>query len=78
MRERMEDEMEESKGGGHRGRMRDQALIISRLLDERRCVTIAEVAEAIEASEATARRWIDCFSTRLPLRIERGVVVREE
>ncbi len=62
---------------GHRGRMRDHAVILYKLLKENKRISIARVAEELGTSEITARRWIDSFSCVLPIRLERGVVIIE-
>jgi hypothetical protein len=31
--------------------------------------------EELDCSENTARRWINCFSARLDIRVERGIVL---
>ena len=63
---------------GHRGRMRDHAVILYKLLMEHRRLSIGRIAEELGTSEITARRWIDCFSCVMPLRLERGVVIVEQ
>lgn len=63
---------------GHRGRMRDHAVIVLRLLTQHERITIGRIASEIGASELTARRWVDSFSCVLPLRLERGTVILEE
>ncbi len=62
---------------GHRGRMRDHAVILYKLLTENRRLSIVRIAEELGTSKITARRWVDCFSCVLPLRIERGVVIND-
>jgi predicted DNA-binding transcriptional regulator YafY len=63
---------------GHRERMRDHAVLIQKLLQENRRISLARIAEEIGASEITVRRWIDCFSCVMPLRLERGIVIVEK
>lgn len=63
---------------GHRGRMRDHAIILYRLLREHRRISIGRIAEEMETSEPTARRWIDSFSCILPIRMENGIVIVDE
>ena len=60
---------------GHRGRMRDHAVMVHRLLSGNRCISLARIAEELGVSEPTARRWVDAFSSVMPLRLERGVVI---
>jgi hypothetical protein len=64
--------------GGHRGRMRDHAVMVLMLLQEHRSISISRIAEELGASELTARRWVDCFSDVMPLRLERGIVIVDE
>ena len=64
-------------GVGCRGRMRDHAVIVHRLLTEHRRISLARIAEELDSSELTARRWVDSFSSIIPLRLERGVVVTD-
>lgn len=64
--------------GGHRGRMRDHAVMVLMLLQEHRSISISRIAEEIGASELTARRWVDSFSDVMPLRLERGIVIVDE
>ncbi len=63
---------------GHRGRMRDHAVLVQKLLREHKRISVARIAEELGASEPTARRWIDSFSCVMPIRLERGVVIVEE
>lgn len=62
---------------GHRGRMRDHAVLLSKLLREHRRISIGRIAEELGTSELTARRWIDAFSCIMPIRLERGIVIIE-
>lgn len=63
---------------GHRGRMRDHAVIVLRLLTEHERIPLRRIASEIGASELTARRWVDSFSCVFPLRLEKGTVIVEE
>jgi len=63
---------------GHRGRMRDHAVILQRLLKEHKRISLARIAEELGASELTARRWIDSFSCVMPIRLEKGIVIVED
>lgn len=62
---------------GHRQRMRDHAVIVHRLLKTHRRISLERVAEELGASTLTARRWIDSFSSIMPIRLERGIVIVE-
>jgi predicted DNA-binding transcriptional regulator YafY len=62
---------------GHRGRMRDHAVIVLRLLTQHKRITLRRIASEIEASELTARRWVDSFSCVMPIRLEKGTVIVE-
>lgn len=62
---------------GHRGRMRDHAVIVLRLLTQHERISLRRIAEEIGASELTARRWVDSYSCVLPIRLERGLVITE-
>ena len=63
---------------GHRGRMRDHAIILYKLLKEHKRLSLGRIAEELGTSELTARRWIDSFSCVMPIRLEQGVVIIEE
>ncbi len=63
---------------GHRGRMRDHAVILQKLLREHRRISIARIAEELGTSELTARRWVDSFSCVMPIRLDRGIVIVEQ
>lgn len=63
---------------GHRGRMRDHAVVLHKLLTEHRRISIARIAEELGVSQLTARRWIDSFSCTMPLRLVKGVVFIEK
>ncbi len=60
---------------GHRGRMRDHAVILYKLLREYRRISIGRIAEEMEISEPTARRWVNSFSCVFPIRMENGIVI---
>jgi len=62
---------------GHRGRMRDHAVIILRLLTQNERISLRRIAAEIDASELTARRWVDSFSCVMPIRLEKGSVIVE-
>jgi hypothetical protein len=63
---------------GHRGRMRDHAVIVQKLLKENRRISIARIAEELGSSELTARRWVNSFGSVMPIRLESGIVIVEE
>ncbi|MHC1727881.1 MAG: hypothetical protein AB9866_18075 [Syntrophobacteraceae bacterium] len=60
---------------GHRSRMRDHAVLIHKLLSEHRRISLVRIAEELETTVDTARRWVDSFSCIMPIRLERGVVI---
>ncbi len=62
---------------GHRGRMRDHAAILYTLLREHKTISLERIALEMGTSELTARRWIDSFSSVMPIRLERGVVITD-
>lgn len=62
---------------GHRGRMRDHAVMVYWLLTRNRRISLSRIAEELGTSELTARRWIDSFSCVMPLRLKRGMVFVE-
>ncbi|MEN6441667.1 MAG: helix-turn-helix domain-containing protein [Syntrophobacter sp.] len=55
--------------------MRDHAVILYKLLREYRRISIGRIAEEMEISEPTARRWVDSFSCVFPIRMESGIVI---
>ncbi len=63
---------------GHRGRMRDHAVILQRLLCENKRISLARIALELGASQLTARRWVDSFSCVMPIRLEKGIVIVED
>ncbi len=67
-----------ANGVGHRGRMSDQAVQMAKLLEEHHEISLRRIATELEVSERTARWLIDSFSDRVPLRLERGIVVIEK
>jgi hypothetical protein len=72
MRDKRRDTMHKP---GHRGRMRDHAVILLRLLDEHKRISLVRIAEELGSSEQTARRWVDSYSCVLPIRMEKGIVI---
>ena len=62
-------------GGGWRSRMRDTAVKCLTLLIGRREMTWAEIADELEVSERTARRWVEAFSLTMDVRVEGGRVI---
>lgn len=63
---------------GHRSRMRDHSVMIHKLLTEHRRISLLRIAEELETTVATARRWVDSFSCIMPIRLERGIVINEK
>ncbi len=63
---------------GHRGRMRDHAVLLHKLLREHRRIALVKIIDELGISETTARRWIDAFSSVMPIRVEGGVVITDQ
>jgi predicted DNA-binding transcriptional regulator YafY len=57
--------------------MRAVAVGLLCLLQHRRRISLKEIAERLDVSEASARRWVYSFSMALPIRVEQGVVISE-
>lgn len=63
---------------GHRGRMRDHAIALTRMFQRRNRIPLSDIMKELDVSENTARRWVDSFSATLPIRLENGVVIVEK
>jgi predicted ArsR family transcriptional regulator len=70
--------MDNAKQQGNRARMRDQCIRLFTLLSQRDRISIAEIGDILEMPPWTVRRWLNCFSFAMDLRIEKGVVVIEK
>lgn len=61
-----------------RGRLIDMATRLHKLICERKRISLCEIAEELGAGSRTARRWVEAYSLVHAVRIERGVVIRDE
>ena len=62
-------------GAKERNCLRDRCVDCFMLLQGRHRITLDELAEELNVSKDTAQRWVNSFSLRMDLRIERGVVI---
>ncbi len=63
--------------GATRDRLRDQCIALYRLLSSRDRISIREISEVLEMHPITVRRWLDSFTLKMDIRIERGIVIIE-
>lgn len=70
--------MDETKHASHRDRMICQCIALGRLLSQNDRISKAEICDILKMRPFTLRRWLDCFSLVMDLRIEKGIVIIEE
>ncbi|MEN6439445.1 MAG: hypothetical protein ABFD97_12800 [Syntrophobacter sp.] len=63
---------------GHRGRMRDHAVLLTKMFQDLPKIPLVKIMADLNVSENTARRWVDSFSVILPIRLVNGVVIVEK